>query len=56
MFVISYVKPGSHRTYPNNGTPHTASEGAAKEVMRVLGDAGHGGRASLEFARLIHAR
>ncbi|GFE20092.1 hypothetical protein [Streptomyces nigrescens] len=56
MFVLSYAKPGSHRIYPNDGTPHGTAERAALEIVRVLGDAGHGGRAALEFARLAHSR
>ncbi|MDX3165919.1 hypothetical protein PV516_19215 [Streptomyces scabiei] len=55
MYVLSHIRPGSHRVYPNDGTPHATSEKAALEVVRVLGEAGHGGRAALEFARLVHA-
>jgi hypothetical protein len=56
MFVMSYARPASHRVYPNNGKPHETAERAALEVVRVLGDAGHRGRAALAFARSVHAR
>lgn len=56
MFVMSYAKPGSPRVYPNNGKPHEEAHRAALEVVRVLGSAGQGGRASLAFARSVHAR
>lgn len=55
-FVLSYLKPKSHRVYPNNGTPLPTSEKAAMESIRVLGKAGHGGRTALEFARVLHSR
>jgi hypothetical protein len=56
VYVISHIRPGTHRVYPNNGTPHDTSENAAMEVVRVLGKAGYGGKVSLEFARRVHAR
>ncbi|WP_333745579.1 hypothetical protein [Streptomyces sp. IBSBF 2950] len=54
MHLLSHIRPGSHRVYPNNGTPHATAEKAAMEVVRVLGERGHGGRAALEFARRVH--
>jgi hypothetical protein len=55
-FVLSYTRPGSHRVYPNNGTPLPTAEKAAMESIRVLGNVGHGGKPSLEFARVLHSR